>query len=225
MASTASATSALTAPVATVAPAAGLMMAHDPGAPRCEEIRALRGQLLRGDNSDRGDVIALLSPNAGEGRSLLAAELAIGLALAGQSTLLVDGDLRHPRQHLLFGARELRGLAEALNSGAPPQVHAVQGIPALSLLAAGNVAESPGELLFEGGFTAMVQDWRKQYRFMVIDTPPFMRFPDGMLIASCASRSIVICRVRHTPYDDIQEMLRRLAMSRAGVLGAVLNHF
>jgi receptor protein-tyrosine kinase len=201
-------------------------MAHNPAAPRCEEVRALRGLVAAQTTAAEGaDAIALLSPRAGEGRSLLAAELAISLAQSGQPTLLIDADMRHPRQHRLFGAGDSPGLSDALRSGTAPQLHAVQGVPQLSLLLAGNPPVNPGELLFAGGFPALMRDWRNRYRFVVVDTPPFMLFPDAMVIANCASQSLALCRARHTPYGEMQEMLRRLALSRASVLGAILNHF
>jgi receptor protein-tyrosine kinase len=216
----------LNAPASMVTPSDALLMARNPAAPRCEEVRALRGLVASQSHAAEGtEIIALLSPRAGEGRSLLAAELAISLAQSGQPTLLIDADMRRPRQHLLFDARELPGLAEALRSGTAPQLHEVQGVPQLSLLAAGNPPVNPGELLFDGGFPAMMRDWRDHFRFVVIDTPPFMLYPDAMVIANCASHSLALCRARHTPYGEMQEMLRRLALSRAPVLGAVLNHF
>ena len=99
-------------------------MAHDPYDPRCEKIRALRTELLlRRELTDRADIVALLSPCPGEGRSLLAAELAIAFAQTGRPTLLVDADLRRPQQHLLFGTDNRQGLSQAIEHGVKPQLH------------------------------------------------------------------------------------------------------
>jgi receptor protein-tyrosine kinase len=93
-------------------PAPQLIMAHSPDDPRAEELRALRTELLlrRAPEDDRADVIALVSPCSGEGRSLLAAELAISYAQLGRSTLLIDADLRCPQQHALFAVDDRLGL-------------------------------------------------------------------------------------------------------------------
>ena len=107
-----------------------LIMAHDPCDPRCERIRALRTELLlRSEGTDRADIIALVSPCAGEGRSLLAADLAIAFAQTGRPTLLVDADLRRPRQQMLFGTDNRHGLAQAIESGEPPHLRSVFGMP------------------------------------------------------------------------------------------------
>lgn len=207
-------------------PCRQLLMAHDPAAARCEEVRALRAELLLRRESTKGaDVVALLSPRRGEGRSLLAAELAIGYAQTGQSTLMVDADLRHPRQHVLFGLDNQHGLASALRDNSMPQLDGVQGLPHLSLLTAGPAASNPLELLCAPAFATMIRAWRDSFRFVVIDTPPVADYSDGMVVASAAGRVLVMCRAQHTPYGDMQDMLRRLTGSPLQVVGAAINHF
>jgi protein-tyrosine kinase len=207
-------------------PGAELLMAHSPGAPRCEKVRALRTELMmRRDTADGADMVALLSPCAGEGRSLLAAELAIAFAQTGQPTLLVDADLRRPRQQVLFGSSTMRGLAEAIEYGNAPSLQAVQGLPQLSVLTAGAVSVNPLELLSDISFTAIVQEWRRNFRFVVIDTAPVMRFSDGLAVANAVGRVLALSRAQHTPYKGMQDMLRRLKATRSHVLGAVISHF
>ena len=70
--------------------------------------------------------LALVSPGHGEGRSLLAAELAIAFSQLRRRTLLIDADLRHPRQHALFGAENVWGLAQVLALGGPPRMLSVE---------------------------------------------------------------------------------------------------
>lgn len=203
-----------------------LIMAHDPYDPRCEKIRALRTELLlRRESIDRADIVALLSPCAGEGRSLLAAELAIAFAQMGRPTLLVDADLRRPQQHLLFGTDNREGLSQALEYGVKPQLHTVQGLPRMSVLTAGEVPHNPLELLSSSNFVSMVEDWRDNFEFVVIDTAPVMHFSDGLAVASLVGRVLALSRAQHTPYKDMQDMLRRLAATRSQILGAVISHF
>ena len=203
-----------------------LIMAHDPFDPRCEKIRALRTELLlRRESTDGADIVALLSPCAGEGRSLLAAELAIAFAQTGRPTLLVDADLRRPQQHLLFGTDNRAGLSQAIECGATPLLHAVHGLPRMSLLTAGAVPGNPLELLSSSHFASMIQDWRDNFEFVVIDTAPVMHFSDGLVVASLVGRVLALSRAQHTPYKDMQDMLRRLAATRSQILGAVISHF
>ncbi len=203
-----------------------LIMAHDPCDPRCEKIRALRTELLlRRESLDRADIVALLSPCSGEGRSLLAAELAIAFAQTGHPTLLVDADLRHPQQHLLFGVHNRHGLAQAIQSGERPTLQTVQGLPRMSVLTAGVVPDDPLELLSSRRFATMIEDWRRDFEFIVIDTAPVGRFADGLAVASLVGRVLTLSRAQHTPFKDMQDMLRRLAATRSRILGAVISHF
>jgi len=210
----------------TIAPDARLIMAHDPCDPRCEKIRALRTELLlRRDAIDRADIVALLSPCAGEGRTLLAAELAIAFAQTGHPTLLVDADLRRPQQHQLFGTDNRRGLSQAIETGEPPLLRTVQGLPQMSVLTAGTAPNDSLELLSSRAFASMVEDWRDSFRFIVIDTAPITQFADGLAVASLVGRVLVMSRAQHTPYKEMQDMLRRLSATRSQILGAVISHF
>ena len=209
-----------------VQPDQSLIMAHDPYDPRCEKVRALRTELLlRRESTDRADIVALVSPSAGEGRSLLAAELALAFAQTGRPTLLVDADLRRPQQHLLFGTDNRIGLSQAIKFGVKPQFHTVNGVPRMSLLTAGPVPSNPLELLSSGSFASMIEDWRDNFEFVVIDTAPVMHFSDGLVIASLVGRVLALSRAQHTRHQDMQDMLRRLVTTRAQVLGAVISHF
>lgn len=209
-----------------VKPGERLIMAHDPYDPRCEKIRALRTELLlRRELIDRADIVALLSPCAGEGRSLLAAELAIAFAQTGRPTLLVDADLRRPQQHVLFGTDNRQGLSQALEYDATPLLHTVQGLPRMSVLTAGAVPANPLELLSSRGFASMIEDWRNNFEFVVIDTAPITHFSDGLAVARLVGRVLALSRAQHTPYKDMQDMLRRLAATRSQILGAVISHF
>ncbi len=203
-----------------------LIMAHDPRDPRCEQIRSLRTELLlRRESLERADIVALLSPCAGEGRSLLAAELAIAFAQTDHPTLLVDADLRRPRQHLLFGAPNHQGLSQAIANGERPLVHNVGGVPCLSVLTAGVIPKDPLELLSSRRFASMIEDWSSAYEFVVIDTAPVGSFSDGLAVASLVGRVLALSRAQHTPYRDMQDMLRRLGATRSRILGAVISHF
>jgi len=209
-----------------VKPDDSLVLVRDPFDPHSERVRSLRTELLlRRDASGGADVIVVMSPCAGEGRSQLAAELAIAFAQLGQPTLLVDADLRHPRQHLLFGADNKQGLSDAIALDATPYLHPVEGLPQLSLLTAGPAPQNPLELLCDSRFEKMIDDWRRSFAYVVFDTAPVERYSDALAVATLVGRVLAVCRAQHTPYADTRNMLRRLAATQSRILGAVVNHF
>jgi protein-tyrosine kinase len=203
-----------------------LLLMHDPDSSRSEGIRALRTELMLLVGEARHDnVLAVLSPGAAEGRSQLCAELAIAFAQAGRRTLLVDADMRHPHQHVLFSADYQWGLAQALALGEAPSLYGVEGVPELSLLTAGVIPPNPLELVSNRRFGRMVESWRRTYDFVLIDTPAVSRYADGLAIATAATRVLLVTRTESTSFSSMKELVRRLGPTQARILGAVLNKF
>jgi protein-tyrosine kinase len=207
-------------------PGKQLILAHDPYSERSEAIRSLRTELLMRTNGRRGAAMfALLSPTSGEGRSQLSAELAIAFAQLGSRTLLVDADMRHPRQHTLFGADNSVGLAQALVDIKQLRVFGVNGVPHMTLMTSGTLPPNPLELLSGNRFDRLVAEWRRNYEFVVIDTPPAARFSDGFAIATVAGNVVVLGRTNSTSYSAMTEMRRKLDTTNAFVVGAVMSSF
>jgi protein-tyrosine kinase len=207
-------------------PGKELILAHDPYNERSEAIRSLRTELLMRTNGRRGaGIFTLMSACSGEGRSQLAAELAIAFAQLGSRTLLVDADLRKPRQHVLFGADNMIGLAQCLIDGTPPRLYGVEGVPQMALLTSGALPPNPLELLSGNRFERIVAEWRRSYEFVVVDTPPVEQFSDGLAVASVAGHVVVLGRTNSTSFHVLSELRRKLTTTNAWVVGAVMNNF
>lgn len=204
-----------------------VIIAHHPDHPRSERIRALRTELLLRNEpgSLRANMLVLLSPGKQEGRSQLAAELAVAFSQLGQRTLLVDADLRRPRQHELFCAENIVGLAQALAVGGDPRVIGVEGLPNLVLLPAGSTPTNPSELLAGDRAERLAVSWRNNYQYVVIDTPPIEEFSDGLMMAALIGRVLTLSRAQISTHRGMQDMLRRLVSTQARVLGSVINKF
>ena len=212
-------------PVPTARPAAELVVASDSYHPHSERIRALRTELLLRQSGQDCNLFAVVSPGRGEGRSRLAAELAIACAQLGQATLLVDADLRRPRQHELFNAENAKGLADALALSEAPRMQTVHQLPKLALLTSGPRPGNPLELLSDALLGDLISGWRRRYKHIVLDTPPVSEFSDALAVASHAGAVLMLSRAQSTPLDAGRELLRRLSSTGARVLGSVMNHF
>jgi len=203
-----------------------LLSAHDPAHPHSERIRLLRTEILLRHNVQYGAVgFAVVGASAGEGRSRLAAELALAFAQLGRSTLLLDADMRHPRQHQLFGAELRDGLAQAIAHGHATSLFSVSGYPSLSVMTAGICASNPIEMLSDGRFESLMLSLSADYDFIVVDTPPCSDFADGLVVATIVGHVLTVHRADHTAYKSARAMLRQLVSARAEILGGVLNHF
>lgn len=207
-------------------PSQSIVLIHDPDHRHSETVRSLRTELLlRCRSRRRGTSIALLSPGAHEGRSYLAAELALSFAQLGRRTLLVDADLRRPSQHRLFGSSNETGLVQALGHGGPHYFHGIQSLPDMALMTSGESPPNPLELLSGGSFERTLREWRHNFEFVILDTPPTTHFSDSMVVAAAAGNVLVLGRSEMTRFDQVNEVCRNLSSTNARVLGAVINKF
>jgi receptor protein-tyrosine kinase len=194
---------------------------------KSEQMRSLRTELmLRHDRRVcAANVIAVVSPAAGEGRSEMAAGLAQTFARTGQPTLLIDADLRRPTQHVRFGQDHGPGLIEAITSGCAPQLRPLDHAGRLFLLPAGGPSDAAAELLSSRALEVLLDSLAQQFDHIILDTPPIGAFPDALALGTVAKRVLVVNRAHHTSLNGTREMLRRLEATRAEVLGAVVCHF
>ena len=203
-----------------------LVAAYKPFSKIGENLRAVRSQLmLRWFNTDPSrKVIALVSPGAGEGRSFIAANLAIVFSQQGERTLLIDGNLRAARQHELFMLGKSAGLSGILADRAALEAAiAVPGLPGLTVLPAGAVPPNPQELLGRPAFGALLRAAAEQFDVVIIDTPAGTDFADAEIIASRAGAAAIVTRKNKSSLPDATLLARRLQDSGVALVGAILN--
>ncbi len=205
-----------------------LIVALEPLHSRSEELRALRTQLLiRWLNASTGPrMLAVVSPGSAEGRSYLAANLALAFAQLGERTLLVDADFRSPRQHRIFGVSDQVGLSAVLSGRA--DIRAAVTLPqfgAFSLLPAGASPPNPQELLLRPHLITLVQESRNAFDVVLFDTPPAKLYADAQCLALRGANAVVLARKDHTRYTDVAEVIRGLASAGVSVIGTILNEF
>lgn len=203
-----------------------LVAAYEPFSPSVENLRALRSQLMLrwfdGDASRKA--LAITSVDSGDGRSYLAANLAIVFSQLGERTLLIDADLRAPRQHQLFKLRDGPGLSTVLaeRSG----LDAISSIPAmvgLSVLQAGPIPPNPQELLGRATFTGLLQTAAIDYDVIIIDTPPAANYADAQTVAVRAGAALLVARQDKSSLPGLNQLHHNLRQFGATVVGSVLN--
>lgn len=205
-----------------------LVVAHQPFHRRAEEVRALRTQLLiRWTNgSAKQRVLTVVSPGSREGRTYVAANLAVAFAQLGERTLLIDADLRAPRQHEVFGIPNRVGLSAVLSGRADGS--AVVPLPEygrLSVLPAGAIPPNPQELLSRRSLGILLHELRAGFDVIFIDTPPAAAYADAQCVAFRAGSALVVNRKDHTRVADTHGVVKELSEAGTHVVGAVLNAF
>jgi chain length determinant protein tyrosine kinase EpsG len=205
-----------------------IIVAYEPFHPRAEELRALRTRLsIRWSNAEvRHRVLAIVSPGPGEGRSYVAANLAAVFSQLGERTLLIDADLRAPRQHRIFDVPDRIGLSAILSGRADRgAVVPVPQFGTLSLLPAGAPPPNPQELLSRRALAGLLQELRTEFDVILVDTPPATRYADAQAVAYQAGSAMVLARKDHTRLADTAGVVQQLSDTGARIVGTVLNAF
>jgi protein-tyrosine kinase len=191
-----------------------------------EALRALRSQLLMRwfTGEEHRNALAVVSAASGEGRSYLAANLAVVFSQMGERTLLVDADLRHPKQHELFGLSNTAGLSTILAERSGMDViHRVPAFVDLSIATAGPTPPNPLELLGRASFGSLMATVSNQYDVVIVDTPAASLASDFQLIAQKVGGALLLARQHMTSADDCRVIADEIAAASAVVIGTVLN--
>src|SRR5262249_24193066 len=164
-----------------------------------ESFRSLRMSVIQADPTQGAVSVAVSSPSPNEGKSLIAANLAMSFADAGLRTILVDGDTRRGALHDLFGVPNSPGLTELL-AGAATTAEVVHQTPhnALYVLPCGKRRRRSPELLTSSRLPQLVAELRSAYDVVIFDTPPLAAGIDGYSIATATGSLLVVLRVGST---------------------------
>jgi len=195
-----------------------------PGAPFVEAYGLLLVSLVLGQNGTPVSVVAITSAADGAGTTTTALNLGMMVARTGRKSLIVDANLRKPDMHTAFGVEQAPGIAEVLSTQKQAaEVIRPTSILNLSLLAAGKAGVPPQALLTPQRMAALIADLRGRFEFIVVDTPPVLRYPDTLNLARVVDGTVLVVPAEGGSRRAQQEARRRLERVDAKILGAVLN--
>ena len=203
---------------------AALCTYYQPKSVHAEAYRGLRTSLFFCTRGEVHKVIQMTSPNARDGKSTMTSNLGISIAQAGKSILLVDGDLRKPRLHKIFGINPTVGLSNVLTDGVDWRtVTAPSPVPGLTLLPCGPRPSNPAELLTTPRFHQVVEEWRQAYDFVLIDTPPLLAVSDPSIVAARVDGVVLVLRLVKNGQPNAERAREILGGLGANVFGVVVN--
>jgi capsular exopolysaccharide synthesis family protein len=168
--------------------------------------------------------IVVTSTGPGEGKTTVATNLALGMAMAGQRVLLIDADMRRPRVHEALRMEREPGLSNLLVGGAKAnEVMRKTSVDNFYVLPAGTTPPNPAELLGSKRFAELLNSMRDHFDLVVIDTPPVMAVTDAAVIGYRASGVLFVAAADATSRHAAQTALDQLERARVRFIGAVLN--
>jgi capsular exopolysaccharide synthesis family protein len=198
----------------------------DPRSAVSEAYYSVRTALQFSTNEGVPSNLLVTSARPSEGKSTTAMALAQNFARLGLRTLLMDADLRNPSLHKVLGRHNSAGLSNLLTgSQSLSEVLQTTDDPNLSFLACGPLPPNPAELLAGNRARQLLHQVGEQFDQVIIDGPPVMGLADAPLLASVAAGTVLIIAAGSTRRGLARAALKRLHLSHARILGAVLTKF
>ena len=203
-----------------------LVAAYQPFNARVEQLRAIRSQLMLRwfDRAEERQVLTVVGTERGEGRSYLAANLAIVFSQLGERTLLVDADMREPRQHFLFHLENQIGFSTLLAGRSREEaIVRIPDLAGLSVLPAGPTPPNPLELLNRLNFDEFMIQVKGAYDVIIVDTPAMSTGEDAAMIAVRTGAALAVARSGSTRVAAFTDLVQGLSDAGVAVVGSVLN--
>jgi capsular exopolysaccharide synthesis family protein len=194
-----------------------------PRSPVGEAYRMLKGNLTYFGSDSNVRTISITSSIPGEGKSEVAANLAITLVHLGHRVLLVDADMRRPTQHYKWGLSTQAGLSNVLVGELPLMVATHEVAPNLDVLPAGDTPRDPVQLLESRTIASLMRNFSKCYDYTILDCPPLIGTVDASLLSGLTDGSLLVVRPGVVNYNSAIAAKKHLSKGDFKILGMVLN--
>ncbi len=205
-----------------------VIAAYAPFGPQAEALRALRDQLMLHwfeADPDR-KALAIISAARNEGRSFIAANLAVVFSQLSMRTLLIDANLRNPSQHELFGLDSRTGLSAMLSGRCGAEaVQRIPGLMNLCVLPAGTLPPNPSELLARPAFSECLRELKREFDVVLLDTPAAAHSSDAQTVTIRTGAALIVVRKNATRMWQVRAIANHSGQASTTVVGTVLNEF
>ncbi len=204
-----------------------LVAAYLPYSPQVEALRALRSQLILRWFSEGHKLLSIISASEGAGSSYMAANLAVVFSQLGQKTLLIDANLRNPRQHEIFKLTMKHGLSDVLIGRADLDVALtkIDTLLDLTVLSSGTTPPNPQELLNNSRFTLLMNQLSESFDVIIVDTSSTQFCSDAQPVALRCQGALLVSKKDVTEVVHIENLRDQLNLASVRIVGAVLNEF
>ena len=212
-------------PHAVVDPLERSLLLSRPTAPAAEAYRALRTALLLSATDEPLRVLLVTSPLGGDGKTTISYNIAVAFAQHGRRVLVVDADMRKPSMHTFFRARKAPGLSEVLTGGVQFADAMIphKSLDNLFLLPAGTTPPNPADLLHSRRFDATLEEMKRQFDMIIIDSPPVLMVTDPVILSTKTDGTIIVVRSQKSTRPVLKRAVGVLSHSRGRKLGFVVN--
>lgn len=203
-----------------------LIASREPQSIQAESYRSIRTSLMVSAPPGKIKTMLFTSPLAKEGKSSTISNMGISLAEAHKKVVIVDSDLRKPKQASIFGSRECdgTGLSTYLSTDIKPEeIIRPTHVPSLHLITSGPLPPNPIELLTSERMDAFVAYLKKNFDFVLFDTPPILAVSDALAMGPMADTIILIVRGGQTPIQALKQAKQKLDAHRLKCLGFIIN--
>jgi len=199
-------------------------MYHDPTSLVAEAYRTIRTAVYFSASKTGATMILVTSPEPGDGKTTLVANLAAAMAQSGRRTLIIDGDVRNPMQHMIFNVEQAPGLSSIL-SGSETFSGIIKStfIDGLDLLPSGPRLVRQSEVINCTQFTQLLHLLAVDYDYVLIDSPPVLAVTDARIIGSSCNGCVLVFRADKTTRKASEEARASLVNVGAHLLGVVIN--
>ena len=201
-----------------------LILRKLPKSPISEAYRGIRTNLEYANIHRNFRTIMVTSSTAGEGKTTTLCNVAAAMADNGGRVLILDCDLRKPRIHKFFDLSNASGLTDILLRGDDYKQY-VQDIdyPNISVITAGSIPKNPSELLSSDAMKKFIETLKKDYDYVMLDTPPVIPVTDAVIMSTYIDGVIIVCLSGNINIEMAKKTRESLARVGANILGVVLN--